>query len=97
MNQVYKAHLFICTNKKDGKPCCADKNAEALRKKVKDRAKEKWGIQVRINASGCLDHCNEGIAAVLYPQGEWFTGLKDTEHDVEVLLDAVAGVLDPES
>src|SRR5690348_14203076 len=89
MNQIYKAHLFICTNKKEGKPCCADKNSEAFRKKIKDLAKEKWGKSVRINASGCLDHCNEGIAAVIYPQGQWFTQLKDTDDDVKALMEAM--------
>ena len=38
----------------------------------------------RINASGCLGHCQEGITAVLYPEGKWFTGLK--EDDAETLL-----------
>jgi predicted metal-binding protein len=97
MSQGYKAHLFICTNKKDGKECCAEKRSENLRKAVKDLAKQKWGKDVRINSAGCLDHCSEGIAAVLYPQGEWFTHLKDTSEDANALIEAIAAVFDPES
>jgi (2Fe-2S) ferredoxin len=97
MDIKYKAHLFICTNKKDGKECCADKASESLRKRVKDLAKDKWGRQVRINASGCLDRCSEGITAVLYPQGEWFTGLRDSEDDAQALMEAIEGIFDKES
>lgn len=75
MDQTYKAHLFICTNKKEGKECCADKNAGVLREELKGWAKVKFGNKVRINNSGCLDRCSEGITAVLYPQNKWFTHL----------------------
>lgn len=93
MDSGYKAHLFICTNQKDGKKCCADKNGEKLQKKVKEIAKERWGKQVRINKSGCLDRCSEGIAAVLYPQGEWFVDLENRGEDVELLVAAVEAAL----
>jgi hypothetical protein len=47
-----------------------------LRAELKRFAKEQgWGARVRVNASGCLGRCEEGIAAVLYPQSEWFTEL----------------------
>lgn len=83
----YKAHLFICTNKKDGRECCADKDSEAFRKNLKEWAKKEYGNTVRINASGCLDKCGEGIAAVLYPQNIWLTKL--TTHDEEKLKSLV--------
>ena len=92
----YKAHLFICTNKKQGKPCCGDKGAEELRQRVKQWASEQFGNEVRVNASGCLDKCSEGIAAVLYPQNLWLTGLKsaDDERLKEALRAALAPNLD---
>jgi (2Fe-2S) ferredoxin len=90
----YEAHLFICTNKKDGKPCCADKDSESFRKNLKDLAKQKWGRKVRVNASGCLDQCEKGIAAVLYPKGEWFTELTNSSEDTERLLHAISEVVD---
>ena len=40
-----------------------------------------------MNHAGCLDICEQGIAAVLYPSGEWFTGL--TPADAERLVNAV--------
>lgn len=43
---------------------------------------------VRVNASGCLGHCEEGITAVMYPQGEWKLNL--TPSDTETLVDWVA-------
>jgi len=77
----YKAHLFICTNRKNGKPCCAEKGAEDLRLKLKEWAKKEFGPSVRINASGCLDRCGEGITAVLYPQNIWLTEIKSTDEE----------------
>jgi (2Fe-2S) ferredoxin len=84
------AHLFICTNEKEGKPCCAAKGASDLRSALKKMSKDPargWLGRVRINNSGCLDHCDEGIAAVLYPEGQWFTNLESD--DVEVLASAI--------
>jgi (2Fe-2S) ferredoxin len=43
---------------------------------------EPWSKEVRVNASGCLGHCERGISAVLYPQGEWFFDLTDSSTDL---------------
>lgn len=69
------AHLFICTNVKDGVECCGAKGSAALRDAVKDIARGKWGARLRVNAAGCLGRCEDGIAAVLYPQNVWKMGL----------------------
>jgi (2Fe-2S) ferredoxin len=88
----YKAHLFICTNDRGpgGKrPSCAHRGSPELRDAVKAACKER-GLgkgDVRVNAAGCLDQCERGITAVLYPQGEWFLDL--TTDDVGKLTDAV--------
>jgi (2Fe-2S) ferredoxin len=60
-----------------------------LRDKVKAACKEKNFPEgtVRINNAGCLGHCENGIAAVLYPEGRWFLDLKPT--DVDPLVSAV--------
>lgn len=73
----YKRHLFFCTNcREDGRPCCADAGAEQARAWTKARAKE-LGLtgpgKVRINMAGCLDRCEEGPVAVVYPEGTWYT------------------------
>jgi len=70
----FKAHLFICTNDRgpDGKrPSCAHKGANELRDKVKKLCKERGLNGVRVNSAGCLDQCERGISAVIYPQAEW--------------------------
>ena len=85
-----KAHLFICTNSPDKVGKCGNKGSEELRKSLKLRCKkELWGQHVRINSAGCLDKCEQGIAAVLYPQNEWFLDL--TKADEDKLFDAVRG------
>lgn len=90
MNPKFEAHLFICTNDRgpNGKrESCRPKGAEELREKVKAACREKGFPSVRINGSGCLDQCERGITAVLYPKGEWFLNLKAT--DVDTLVQAV--------
>lgn len=90
----YDAHLFICTNTKEGRECCAAKGASQLRDALKTVSKDPtkgWVGRVRVNNSGCLGPCERGINAVLYPQGQWFHNLKST--DAQVLIDAVDAAL----
>ncbi len=83
----YEAHLFICTNTKANGECCGPLGSNDLRSELKAVAKQRWGGRVRINTSGCLDRCSEGIAAVLYPQGIWKTGLtRDNGPELEKLI-----------
>jgi (2Fe-2S) ferredoxin len=88
-----KAHLFVCTNEKKGE-CCGEKGGAKLRARIKELSKEhpEWKGQVRINAAGCLGRCEEGIVAVLYPEGKWFTGLDVKDEDL--LINAVKNSLD---
>lgn len=77
-------HLFICTHEREaGKDSCGAKGAAPMRDELKAWAKKNCAGKVRINAAGCLGHCEQGIAAVAYPQGKWFLDLKST--DLEVL------------
>ncbi|MEW6645869.1 MAG: (2Fe-2S) ferredoxin domain-containing protein [Pseudomonadota bacterium] len=72
----YKHHVFFCTNQREGKACCQDHNAQALRDYAKDKVKA-LGLAgaggVRINSAGCLDRCSEGPVIVIYPQETWYT------------------------
>lgn len=70
-----KVHVFICTADKVDKPCCAKKNGQMIRDELKKRidALPEIKTKVRINASGCLDKCTEGVACVIYPHNQWFT------------------------
>ncbi len=51
---------------------------------MKARAKELDLAGVRINASGCLDHCELGPTMVIYPEAVWYRC--PTIEDVEEVL-----------
>ncbi len=89
----YRCHVFFCINKRpDGHPrgCCADKGSADLRDYMKARAKELGLDRVRINASGCLDRCENGPTVVVYPDGVWYRCANRDDVD-RVLLDHVRG------
>ncbi len=87
MAPPYERHLFVCTNRRpDGAPrgCCASKGGEALRALFK-RELDAQGVRgVRANGAGCLDACERGMAAVVYPEGVWYGPL--TEADVKEVV-----------
>jgi (2Fe-2S) ferredoxin len=73
----FAKHIFFCLNERtDGRECCAHRGAEALQVHAKQRVKE-LGLsgpgQVRVNKAGCLDRCEHGPVAVVYPEGVWYT------------------------
>lgn len=80
-----KAHLLICTsctykckNGSDSDP----EVAANLRKNLKKRAKERFSKdEVRVSAVECLGECDNGIASVLYPKGEWTLDLRPEDED----------------
>ena len=85
----YRHHVFFCTNQRqDGRACCQDHNAQALRDYAKQRIKA-LGLAgpggVRINSAGCLDRCAEGPVVVVYPEAVWYTFV-DRE-DVDEIID----------
>ena len=85
----YRYHVFFCTNKRqDGRACCEDHNADALRDYAKGRVKA-LGLAgmggVRINKAGCLDRCNEGPAMVVYPEEVWYTFVD--KDDIDEIID----------
>lgn len=86
----YKHHVFVCTNERtDGRQCCQQCGAQTARDYLKARTKElglsgKGGI--RINNAGCLDRCDEGPVAVVYPEGVWYTYVDND--DMEEILQA---------
>lgn len=79
----YDFHFFICTNARDnGKPDCSSKGSIQLLEDLKSWAKtQKFSKKIRINKSGCLDRCSQGIAAVAYPSAEWI--INATTNDLE--------------
>ena len=72
----FDKHVFVCTNVREtGHPrgCCSGKDSEAVREAFKEAVKQ-LGLKrrVRINAAGCLDHCEHGPTVVVYPEGVWY-------------------------
>jgi (2Fe-2S) ferredoxin len=85
----YKHHVFMCLNKREApENCCACHGSEAMRKYAKKRMKE-LGLhgegQVRINAAGCMDRCDEGPVMVVYPEEVWYTYVD--EKDIDEIID----------
>jgi (2Fe-2S) ferredoxin len=81
----YKRHIFFCTNlREDGRQCCQDAGSTEARAYAKERIKS-LGLAgrggVRVNASGCLDRCEEGPVAVVYPEGTWYTYIDQDDLD----------------
>jgi (2Fe-2S) ferredoxin len=71
----YETHVFVCGNRRpEGheRGCCASKGSERIRDYMKARVKELKIPNVRVNQSGCLDRCELGPCAVLYPEGVWY-------------------------
>ena len=85
----YKHHVFICMNQReDGRPCCADRGAQAAQQHAKKRIKQldqNGQGKIRINQAGCLDRCEEGPVLVVYPEGTWYTYV-DTS-DIDDIID----------
>ena len=73
----YRQHVFFCTNQReDGRRCCGQCDAEALRDYLKRRTKDLDLVGpggVRINTAGCLNRCAEGPVLVVYPDAVWYT------------------------
>jgi (2Fe-2S) ferredoxin len=82
----YERHIFFCTNRREGsdRPCCAAAGSEQARAYVKERIKA-LGLagpgKIRVNVSGCLDRCEEGPVAVVYPEGVWYTYVDQEDLD----------------
>ncbi len=84
----YRAHVFCCTNRRPaGHPrgCCAEKNSEALRDYMKNKARALGLKDVRVNSAGCLDRCELGPTMVIYPEGVWYA--YNSETDIDEILE----------
>jgi (2Fe-2S) ferredoxin len=85
----FEHHIFVCINERDksaSRPSCGANHGKKLRSALKDAVKSA-GLkhQVRINETSCLDQCEHGAVAVVYPDEVWygFVHLKDVEEIVQ--------------
>ncbi len=86
----YERHIFFCTNRRDdGRACCAASSSERLQAHAKARVKE-LGLsgegKVRVNKAGCLDRCELGPVAVVYPEAIWYTFVD--EQDIDEIVES---------
>jgi len=83
----YEAHIFICTNRRpEGhhRGSCAGRGGDALRDRMKSRAKELGIPNIRVNSAGCMERCEFGPVVVIYPEGVWYR--PTTAADVDEIL-----------
>lgn len=68
-----KRHIFLCYNPEKQK-CCNLEVAEISWKFLKTRLKELGLTQAGISRTkaGCLQVCEQGPIAVVYPEGTWY-------------------------
>lgn len=90
----FKRHVFFCCNQRsDGRASCEDQGANALRDYCKLRVKQ-LGLagtgKTRINQAGCLDRCEQGPVAVVYPEGVWYRYQSKADVD-EIVESHLAG------
>ncbi len=88
----YKKTVFVCTNARDGgRVACGNPGRGGLElcESLKHAVKEK-GLKdrIRVARSGCLDLCEEGPNAFVYPGGEWLSGV--TAADVPGIIEKLA-------
>jgi (2Fe-2S) ferredoxin len=72
----YQRHMFICGHERApdaNRPCCFTRDSLALMKRLKIAAKKEGLSNIRVQKSGCLDFCENGISCVVYPEGVWYT------------------------
>ncbi len=88
----YRHVIFVCTNERpEGKECCKKSGSPVLLERLKAAIKaRKLSGEVRATASGCLDMCKTGCAAVVYSEGKpgretWYGNL--TPDDAEKILE----------
>jgi NADH:ubiquinone oxidoreductase subunit E len=84
----FRRTVFVCVNAREGgRVACGNPGRGGLElcEALKDGVK-KAGLKgkVRVARSGCLDLCEQGPNAFVYPSGEWLSGL--TPADAEGIL-----------
>ena len=83
----YDRHVFICGHERPesaARPSCRNRGSLNLLSAIKAAAREEGLTNIRIQKSGCLDFCENGITCVVYPEGIWYR--LNTEIDIKSLI-----------
>ena len=84
----YVRHVFICGHERPegaSRPSCKKRGSLELLSAIKAAGREQGLENIRIQKSGCLDFCENGIACVVYPKGTWYRLSPDI--DVKSLIE----------
>ena len=89
-SSYYKHHIFFCLNERDnGEASCAPHGARAALDRCKAKVKEA-GLAgpggVRVNQAGCMNRCQGGPIAVVYPEAVWYTYVD--EQDIDEIVES---------
>lgn len=84
-SSYYKHHIFFCLNERDASDVsCAPHGARAAYDRCKAKVKES-GLAgpggVRVNQAGCMNRCQGGPVAVVYPEAVWYTYVDQNDID----------------
>ena len=80
---AYSKHVFMCINDYAGE-CCGQKGSAKMQHYMKRRCKDlnlTGEGKIRINKSGCFNHCEQGPVMVVYPEGVWYTWVNTDDID----------------
>ena len=76
----FQKTVFVCTRARDGgRVACGNPGRGGLELcEALSRGAKALGLKgkVRVARAGCLDLCERGPNAFLYPDGDWLSGLK---------------------
>ena len=67
--------MFICGHERPNgaaRPSCKNRGSLDLLPRIKQAIREEGLSSIRVQKSGCLDFCENGIACVVYPEGTWY-------------------------
>ncbi len=86
----FDMHVFICGHSRPEdavRPNCCSKNSLGILTELKKKVRDSGVKGIRVQKSGCLDFCENGISCVIYPMAEWYT--IDGIEDIEILLERI--------
>jgi (2Fe-2S) ferredoxin len=86
----YQRIVFVCTHDRTSGPrvSCGSRGGSELREQLKALVKA-HGLsdQIRISGSGCMDVCEEGPNAMVFPDARWICGAEPD--DAETIFEQI--------
>ena len=94
----FTRHAFICGHERAegaARPSCGPQESLDLMRQIKQRVRQESDENIRVQKSGCLDHCEFGPTCVVYPEGVWY-GLTSEESIEALIQHLLTGEIDEE-